>query len=306
MTSRTQLFKYSVTPEYLDGHTEALDKQFKSFYETLPKRVQSAIVFYKSDTGYSEINNHLRNSGNVSMTLGHFLEFYKNHRIRKSANKRTRKALHLPASGGSNIETVSADETLIKAIMRAFQHQIRRIHYLDSALDAASIAIPGGIPASIPVLFRGIPPKPEKYGSWNIGEEKTFPTYLSTTLSPDIALRFQIRKNSNATCCIFVLMIPPAHRADLKWLYMRESIDRRNRRESSDKDHFEYEILLPRNTRWKLTRKYQAYMSPEYKKKGHALTIFECTYVGCEFKEVEWNGAENMSVEIQVKKVELT
>jgi hypothetical protein len=177
------------------------------------------------------------------------------------------------------------------------------------------------MPASITYLYRGIKPKPERYDSWNVGETMLFPTYMSTSLSPSVAWTFQ--GCGEKPCCIFVLVIPENKRAKLPWIYIPDHSISRARDAKSAKDNnmrrderdMEHEVLLPRNTQWKLTKKYTARISPDsavqcsFKKISDAsdrpITVFECTFVDCVFGELHCPDSHSkkdlLSFEIHIK-----
>ena len=98
-------------------------------------------------------------------------------------------------------------------------------------------------------LFRGLITESPKY---KVGSIINFPEFLSTSISKSTAYEFQ--KCGETPCCIYIFhlndnipFIPIDY--DMKYINIRATS--------------EHEILLPRNTYWKLVKKYKATINPE-------------------------------------------
>jgi hypothetical protein len=299
------LFEHTVQRKYLYDQTAALTAMFAPFYEDLAKPVHKSLQTYK-EYGYEQVNDLLRRKGITKLSFAEYIKHYIEHKHSvKTVKKATEEGIEdIPVTttmkiSKSKSKSKGLTDVLYDTIWRTFKAHLREAQHIDTAFRIAGATMPP-LPASIAHLFRGI--KHERYNEWVVGETMLFPTYMSTSLSPSVAWTFQ--GCGTKPCCLFVLKIPKGKRSSLPWIFVPDLHDNRD---------MEYEVLLPRNTRWKLTKKYAALVNPDSAincsfqtiSAAHPVTIFECTFVDCVFGELHCPDAhskkELLSFEIHIK-----
>jgi len=263
------IFPYSVDNEDLFKMAEVYWDVFEDFYKSLNKEQVKSIQYYK-ETGYLHINTLLRTKMITKILINQLSE------IRR---RRRSKTETIPANNISDIVNNS--------VWRSLKRQLKHVQNIDDAFYK-SASISNNI--SLPLLFRGVNETKQIYNSWEIGEEMRIPTYLSTSMSPTVAWKFQTC--GNRPCCMFVLRIPK--RKMIPWLYLNYTVERGPFRGPMDLMD-EHEILLPRNTVWKLVKKYETSISPnsglwcsyseikKTQKPENMVTVFECEFISYSF-----------------------
>jgi hypothetical protein len=116
-------------------------------------------------------------------------------------------------------------------------------------------------------LYRGIGDmNDEKSLHYKVGKQITFPAYTSTSLDPSVGIRFQ--DCGEHPCCLLVLYVK--HRIPIVPM------------DAFYKPRFntEHELLLPRQTRWTVRRKYTARIPDwntrcDYDRIGRKITVYE-------------------------------
>lgn len=239
--------------EYLYNLNKMMFAQFSPFLEGLKQEELSALHSYKS-MGYTQINTYLRNKKLPP------IDFY----------KFTNKVAQNMFEKRKEWKKYNSDYDIRQEIAQVYVDMSNK-----TLLDIAHI---DNVFAKVPKskfrapLFRGVDVKDDFLTSKSVGDTHTFDDFLSTSLSPSTAWRFQ--KCGTTPCCIFifrtsrVLPMLPLH-----WGNNFDKITMTD----------EHEILLPRGTTWKIEKKYKSSISF-----NHAIT--------CEYDKIQASKAQPVQV----------
>jgi hypothetical protein len=330
--TKTKPFSYKVTQLTLYDLSHQYKLLFEPYYyNNLTKEMLHAIESYKHN-GFDAINGLLRTRTITKLSLNDFIAQYHHiHEFKKEVNKRTLKGRHIigPASTSSTSTSISREkesknkelmdipvnikkskglrQIIYDTVWHTLTHNLKQAQLLDNAFRSSPSLHSGII---LPTLFRGIgrthAPK-ESYSNWKIGTDLKFPTYMSTSLSPSVAWEFQ--GCGKKPCCLMVLRINPLLTRHIPWLYINTQILYGPRGNIDD----EHEILLPRNTMWRLMKKYPATLNPDsalgctFADIDHAnpVMIYECELQSCEFGKLHYPDAHTqkkmLNFEINIK-----
>jgi hypothetical protein len=213
--------------EYLYNNSIKYQKKFSKFIIKLSQDQKDALSQYKS-IGFKKINEILRTSKYPEYPIDTLFSIITYHK---------------------DLGTEKPNYQKMQEIFIEIMNQpIKNVNILDSIFNKLKKYKSLSTGLNIP-LYRGLIIPSPKY---KLGSIVKFPEFISTSISKSIAFSFQ--NCGDTPCCIYIFhlndnipFIPLSWNMEFKYMTATD----------------EHEFLLPRNTSWKLVKKYKITMKAE-------------------------------------------
>lgn len=210
---------------YLYENSKKLYKLHLKIWKSLNTKQRKALLAYNSGTA-RKLNSILRENRHIEMFIYELFENMKDY-IQKDINIQIEK----------KTKPIITTEQIEKSFIDVLNKPLFVAQHIDSIFDKIKNKYPR---LALP-LFRGIQMrktlKPSK-----IGSIIKFSDYLSTSISPSVAINYQ--GCGKYPCCIMVLHI--TNKVPYIPLYKNPKMLEK------------HEVLLPRNTSWRIVKKYKS------------------------------------------------
>ena len=246
---KTKKHKFSGYMNLLMHKKQLVDK-YKSYYESLSKREGEYLKLYKG-IGYYKLNAFLRQPVKSIKPFGDF-QYNPDHVV-----------IGLRPEYKRDMLKVNTNTTLGKLVDYAYKYNVKAnldfITAMDNILKHKNCPHIKDIFESDIILYRGTSVSSRVYNKQR-GATLEFGEYLSTSLDPVVALDFMLRSSDNSPTmdCVYpVLMILKNCKA-LPALFLDwELVSDYNFEGIKFTMDDEYEMMLPRNCKFRLVNKYK-------------------------------------------------